>query len=403
MNRFLIALALICFYTSAQSQNAFESGYVIMNDGERIDCLIRNPDWSRSPNTIRYRLSEQSEVQSASVDDVMEFGVENFKFVRATVNVDESSDDMRYLSTHREPDFVEHTAFLKVLVEGKASLYGYDDDLRRRYFYSSNGKEFEPLIYKKYYTDATHIMENKKFHQQLYVDVNCNWSPEEIKQEFYNDRALAKYFVRYNECMGSESKVYRRKSEKGAFRLIPKAGVGVVSADLLFLNRRSSSFRTEIDKQLYFTGGIDMEFLLPIERDRFSILISPGYQQYSYEEYTATDSLVFNSRYATLGVGMRYSIYQNNVARWFGSFQYVQFISLNAEYSLYNDDYLSNREMGQFEMSGGPGMNFTFGRTFSNRIMIQAKAEFRFETGDDYIISNPVYSSYFLELGYSIF
>lgn len=387
----------------AFSQNAFEPGYVIDHDGSRQECLIRNPDWGKSPNVIRYKRNENAEVITAGPAELAEFGVGQFRFITSRVRIDQSSDDIRTLSDTRRPDFREQMVFLKVLVDGEASLYLYDDDARRRFYYSANGKVTEPLIYKRYNVDETHISENNRFHQQLYTDVNCDITAESVQKVNYDQVSLVRYFTAFSNCRGVVPVAYKRKSNRRGFKLTPKIGAGVVYGDILLINRQSSNYTTEISGAPHYAAGLDLEFLLPLERDRFSILVTPGYEQFSFEEIQGDDSLSFNSKFITVGVGMRYSVYQNETARWFGSFQYVQYIPMGADYTFYNGEYLRDPDDGYFEMNGSPGVHMAFGRVFTNKLMVQAKMEFRFETGDDYIVSNPVYSSFFLELGYSIF
>ena len=72
---------MLTFITfSSYSQVEFEQGYLINNDGKRLECLIKNVDWKNSPTKFQYKLNENSEPITASIDGVSEFGVGFHKF-----------------------------------------------------------------------------------------------------------------------------------------------------------------------------------------------------------------------------------------------------------------------------------------------------------------------------------
>lgn len=94
------------------SQTKFESGYFILNNGSKTDCLIKNEDWAGSPNTFEYKLSENAEVKLGSIDNIKEFGSgESFKYVRATLNVDQSTDVVNNLTDVRNPMYERGNSF----------------------------------------------------------------------------------------------------------------------------------------------------------------------------------------------------------------------------------------------------------------------------------------------------
>ena len=106
------------------AQVRFEQGYIVGNDGIREDVYIKNMDWVNNPSSILYKVEENGETLTAGLDELSQLGIgDHSAFVRATVNIDRSSNDLRKLSAHREPNFVEETHFLKVLNDGKMKLY----------------------------------------------------------------------------------------------------------------------------------------------------------------------------------------------------------------------------------------------------------------------------------------
>ena len=105
------------------------------NNNQKINCLIKNIDWGNNPTEFTYKLSENSELNKKTIKSVKEFGIHNSsKYVRSSVKIDRSSNKVDELDNERIPTFQEEELFLKVLVEGKSTLYSYADASLSRYF-----------------------------------------------------------------------------------------------------------------------------------------------------------------------------------------------------------------------------------------------------------------------------
>ena len=151
-----IVTLLIC--VQAFSQISFEKGYFIDDAGQKSDCYIKNVDWKNNPTEFQYKLSETSEKKTATLADVQEFEIYNAaKYKRATVLVDVSNQSLKELESSDQPNWEERQLFLKVLVEGKASLFSYVDGNIRKYFIQKDASKIEQLVYKKHRVTATFI------------------------------------------------------------------------------------------------------------------------------------------------------------------------------------------------------------------------------------------------------
>lgn len=118
-----ILIATFLFTAPLFSQIKFESGYFINNNNEKVNCLVRNVDWESNPVSFDYKLSEESKVENAGIETVKEFGIgTEVKFIRATVNMDKSSDVVNELSDNRNPVFVEETIFFSINCRRKSNL-----------------------------------------------------------------------------------------------------------------------------------------------------------------------------------------------------------------------------------------------------------------------------------------
>lgn len=122
--RGLLTTIITLVVTFCYSQQKFEKGTITFTNGNVIECLIKHSYSSENPSSVKYKLSEEGEERTALLRELEEFQVgEKVKFIKATVDFDKSSTKMGELSSSREPEYVEETALLEVLVEGSASLY----------------------------------------------------------------------------------------------------------------------------------------------------------------------------------------------------------------------------------------------------------------------------------------
>src|SRR5690554_6635788 len=133
-----LLLATILLSTiSAFSQTNFQPGYIIRTNGTKVNCLIKNEDWKGSPTSFIYKLEENGDTKIGNLNNVAAFGAaESYKYVNATVQIDQSTDAVDKLSYSRNPEMKEEKLFLKVLVEGKVSLFYTQINNNPRYFYN---------------------------------------------------------------------------------------------------------------------------------------------------------------------------------------------------------------------------------------------------------------------------
>lgn len=139
-------LIAACFFNA---QIKFEKGYVINNSGERAEVLIKNLDWKNNPTEFEYKISEASDIKKENIKHVQEFGMDHGnKYIRKTVMIDKSSEQLSHMSETGDPKFEEETVFLKYLVEGKADLLYYENSDLRKFFFSTDHSEVKQLLYK---------------------------------------------------------------------------------------------------------------------------------------------------------------------------------------------------------------------------------------------------------------
>lgn len=315
----LLFFIILCCNFSSYSQITFDQGYFIDNSGKRTECLIKNVDWKNNPVAFSYKLDEASEVLKATVVKVKEFGIsDNVKYIFAEVNIDRSGTQNNELSTQRKPEFSYEKLFLKALVEGEASLYVYTDGSLKRYFYNVTGTEIEQLVYKQYILPDARIVANNYYKQQLIYSFKC----DDLKQTDFSalsctKNALVRIFEEYNSCKQSTYKVYKRKKElKSAFNL--SLQLGFANNEFSMENSDFGS-KTTFDAKIGFRPSIEVEYLLPFNRNKWSIFIAPTYQSYDGHEVVdiAHNNIDFEYSSIEIPVGLRHYFFLNNESKFF--------------------------------------------------------------------------------------
>ena len=168
MLKSLTVIVFMIFYLHSYSQIKFQEGYFLNNENEKINCLIKNRDWNKNPTEFRYKLSKQSETRKISIKEVKEFGIPgHWKYERVLVKMDTSLEDVDRFSINQNPEYKRVELFLKIILEGQATLYYFEGSKYRRFFYKTDDSSVEQLIYKKY----RNFLQHPHNHQFLMLQI----------------------------------------------------------------------------------------------------------------------------------------------------------------------------------------------------------------------------------------
>lgn len=334
-----LSLLLIAFFSiNSFSQITFEKGYYIDNSNQRIECLIKNIDWEDNPTEFTYKLSETDTPKEITIKSVREFGINNFsKHIRSIVKIDRSSEKINIMSNEEEPVFNEEELYLKVLIEGKANLYFYKDDDLKRYFYSVEDSPIEQLVYKSYRLNNK-VGRNNRFKQQLWVDLRCpSITMDKINGLEYKKNDLINLFSEYNKCNDSENINYDEKPSRDPFNLTFRPRLN--SSSLSIQNMVSSTRDTDFGNKLGFGIGVEAEFIMPFNKNKWSIIIEPTYQYFKSKKTTELDAvsgglLIAETNYKSIEIpmGLRHYFFLTNESKIFIDIAYI--IDINKSSSI---------------------------------------------------------------------
>ena len=380
-----------------QAQIRFEQGYLIDNNNQKQVVLIKNVDWLNNPKSIEYKNNETSKVEIATINQVKEFGIDNqSKYVRADVKIDRSSEDLDKIKSNEEPDFKEEKLFLKVLIEGDASLYGYNDYNLKRFFYKNNTGDIEQLVYKKYEVSTNQFAYNRTFRGQIAQNFKCeSISNDRIKKVNYRESELIKLFTEINICKGSDL-TFTKESKRVDFNLWVRPRLNNSK-----LNINSNNEAINFGNKTSFGIGIESEFILPFNKKKWSVILEPTFQSYDKKKdkiNNLDDVASVNYKNIEFPIGFRHYFFIDNKSKIFANAQYMFNLDLNSSI----DFSRGGQTYKEMDIKSRRNFAFGIGYNYNNKFNV----ELRYLTDRnlfDYVYWNSKYSTISFVLGYNIF
>lgn len=394
-----ITLVIVLNCSLSFGQSGFENGYFISDNGEKVNCLIRNKDWGYNPKQFKYKNNADETSLTGTIANIKEFGIGNtHKYQRFIVAFDRTTEEIDKLGLEKEPINILDTIFLRVLVEGPASLYYFESGELRRFFIQKENQPIEQLVYKTYITENRLVARNEYYKQQLLTALDCsNRLP--VADLKYEKRELVRAFTIYNQCTGKGSSDLSSLQGKASFNLSIRPGmkfsnfkVSRPASPPVDPNPTNITFKD----QTGFRFGIEAEFVLPVNKNKMSIIFEPTFQYYKSTSITAAHPASINYSSLELPIGVRFTFAPEAKTSFFMNFLYSSDLSFNSKIKFQN--------AGAKDIELKPGGAFCLGA--GARIKKRYSAELRIISGRDLTKTNFVWSSNYsyagLVLGYKI-
>lgn len=405
MKKLLTLVIAIIFSINSYSQVNFEKGYFIDNGDQRTDCFIKNADWKNNPTEFKYKLNENSEQQTGTIQTIKEFGVSNFIYRRYLVQIDKSSNHVTDLTTEKNPEFVKETVFLKALVKGNSNLYAYETGNIKRFFFNTGNTDIQQLIYKKYLMDngRNEIGENVLYKQQLLNSLNCDdVTTNDIKNVDYTEKSLTKLFIKENKCNNPDYEVTVKKEKRDLFNLRIKMGVNFSSLTVI---KYGPYIKADLDygSKINFRPGFEAEYILPFNKNKWSFALESYYQNFKDNEPDNLSETTFefaNVEYSAIDIsfGIRHYFFLNDNSKIFLTGSYVAGIPLNKQFS-YKIQY-QVEETKELDLRFNPAVGLGF--DYNDKMSLEFKYNFSTTILDKYAFWTSEYDTFSIVLGYNL-
>jgi len=402
MKKRILIVLLTTLSFNSYSQIEFEKGYLIDNSGKRTDCFIQNMDWKNNPDKFEYKLTGNSELKIGTIKTIKEFTISNtLKYKRFLVEIDKSSSQINKLTNSKKPEFKEETLFLKSLLEGKANLYFYEGNNLTRYFYSVDNSDVKQLIYKSYRTSDNKVEKNNSYKQQLWVDLNCkDIVLNDAKNTDYRKGDLINYFAKYNSCVNSDYVTFEEKHKRDLFNLNIRPGLNIsfLSIDNRLPNMFSSQ-DIDFGNKLSFRFGIEAEYILPFNKNKWGLIVEPTYQYYKAKKELISETVSVDYNSIELPFGVRYYFFVNENSKIFINGSYIIDFDLNPKNSK-----IDFEESNDLIIKPKTNFAFGFGYNYKNKYNIEIRYGISRDLLDNfYFYTDSHYNTISVILGYTLF
>ncbi|GHC49184.1 tRNA modification GTPase [Ulvibacter litoralis] len=405
MKKYILFLLTTIITLTSYSQTSFEKGYYITNSNEKVDCFIKNEDWKNNPTSFEYSLLENSETKTESIKAVKEFGIYNIsKYIKATINIDRSTNAINNLTYDKAPKFKEEVLFLKVLIEGEANLYLYEDANLKRFFFSKDDSNIEQLVYKKYLSSHTKIGKNNQYKQQLLNALKCSSIASSTYENLqYTTNSITNFFIYYNECVHADITNYTSKEKKDLFNLTLRPRIN--NSSLNINNGISDGRDADFESKTGFGFGAEVEFIFPFNNNKWALIIEPTYQNFKKEiardaSNVSGGKMIINVDYKSieLPIGIRHYFFLTDNSKIFLNALYVMDLSSKSSIEYTRGD---NSSLNSLNIKSGNNFAFGIGYKFNDKYSLEVRHQTSRDILKDYVYYNSEYNTTSLIFGYS--
>ena len=261
-----ILVCISCLQVFSQVQ--FQKGFIIVNQ-KKIDCLISNKEWVRSPKVLSYKLAVNKPVITVEIQSIQALHIYNtaHKYILQEVN--------RYNS---ERQVSKKKLFLKSILIGEASLYSYKEKGVEMFFFKFKDEEINQLVYSKNIVEGK-IKENNHYKQQLFLKLKCDELKfREFEKLYYGKKFFLNIFKKYNDCKNVKYENFESYKNKGKFHFSLQTGAAVIKMGKNSINVTEVSVLT-INAKKSIRLGLDIEYRFPFNGNRWASFTGLNYSK----------------------------------------------------------------------------------------------------------------------------
>ncbi|HLN95444.1 MAG TPA: hypothetical protein VK183_07390 [Flavobacterium sp.] len=205
-----------------------------------MECLLAVVDYDNlndAGTQLQFRKNADAPVETISMLEVKELGIgQAMKFIRAEVEVEDSSLYDTSLSVSGEPIWKIKNLLLRLWVEGNASLYSYQSEKGEKFFFSVADKSvpITQLLFIRWRPSKDVFKERKDYQQQLYKNLGCiGWSIADFTKLVYAERDLREFFEQANaKCSVGKPVTVFRNNVDNRFQIRLSAEMGLRTINL---------------------------------------------------------------------------------------------------------------------------------------------------------------------------
>jgi len=162
------------------------------------------------------------------------------------------------------------------------------------------------------------IRENNRFRQQLKLALQCNSIKEkQLSITKYVKPQLLRLFIKYNQCKNAGFINYAATQRtKDVFNISIRPGINlsrVIMKNTVIIDpvKGYADVTSLFSNKINLRFGIDAEYILPFNKNKWSIIVEPTYQSYKDSANFTMFNRTVNYRSLDVPLGLRHFFYLN--------------------------------------------------------------------------------------------
>jgi hypothetical protein len=319
--KFLAVFILIHFTLNAQQ--SFDPGYIVKYTQDTVKGFIAvalNRDLTHS---VKFKKEESGELKEYKPADLLGFGIGNDIYIS------------KYFLNAAQ-DSVMETAFVKQLVKGEYSLYSYSKEELVYYLLQKDTTVY--FLYDRVTDNLGEIKQEGNYMNYLnLISINCDKLNKNYAGIGYNDKNLADFVLKADNCSSSEKAVSYYQKPKSEMHEIAFVGGFPPNLTQFTANFTLQYSLPRVNKNLFFNIGINYSFTSvqsslndynhDVYTNHYSIISIPFTIQYNFTTsrfqpyfYTGFSGSIYNetSSYYTYGEPQNPQHFVVSIALGFG-------------------------------------------------------------------------------------
>lgn len=278
-----IAALTVALPLSAQKN--FRDGFVILKNGDTLRGQIDYRQWGFSPKHIDFQ-DNASKQTTYTATDLRGFHVEKEDYFSSTVTVYPYSVEPNIVADESYRSIpVERTAFFRVIITGKLTLYAYKDSTGTPYFFTSqpDGGNLKQLRLVSSMMVRPEDGRRRLLLQEAYKDQLTTLMQDypalksQIDRSRYEENAFRRLYFAYNNH-NLDTVERRSPSDKGSVHVFPM--LGYIHSKVAASSTSPTYAGADVPGSNGIAGGAGLIFSLPRNREQFAFVFDALYHSF---------------------------------------------------------------------------------------------------------------------------
>jgi hypothetical protein len=194
-----------------QGQGQLVEGYIITNQNDTIRGLIKDEGWTKSPETIQFKVKNE-QLQTFPAVNIRGFGITstNEIYKSKTIGLLDITLTQMYLTAPSLETKDSIQVFLQEIVTGsKATLYEFLNASEQPHYFLENGSLLKELYYYPFHksiNDRAYLLVYDEYKKQL-IKLCADADGFKAYMPPYQRKYLKRYIEKYNDAFSSDYKL----------------------------------------------------------------------------------------------------------------------------------------------------------------------------------------------------